>query len=186
MNWTLPGWNGSSNTFWPAVSVEFSSWAPLAKIPLTPPARMCSMSRSSPAMSSSSRPRSGVITGGIIPVSGNFISNISARFHKQNHPGAQQRHRRRNGERERKFHVVIAHPAECDGGARADADAHEIHESVAGGAMFGSGDLAKDGHVVAIEKSPTDAEYDHERDGGGQAPGKAEAEQRRHEQQYTK
>ena len=61
--------------------------------------------------------------------------------------------------------VVIAENAETPIGKAATTDADKVHDAVAGGAEFGPGDLGKDGHVVAIEKSPAEAEEDEKQYG---------------------
>src|SRR4051812_34130086 len=102
---------------------------------------MCSMRRSKPGTSNSSRPRSGVIIGGMIPVNGNFISSFGPWFHQQDERGAQKCNHCGSREGHGKFDVMIAHPAQCDSRDGADTDAHEVHEAVTGGAMFGLRDL---------------------------------------------
>lgn len=42
-------------------------------------------------------------------------------------------------------------------GQSANADAHKVHDTVAGGAVIGSDDLREDRHVVAVEKPPAQA-----------------------------
>ena len=59
-------------------------------------------------------------------------------------------------------HSLIAQHAEAPVGEAAATDAHEVHDAVAGGAQFGAHDLAEDRHVVAVEKSPAEAEENEE------------------------
>src|ERR1041385_4614057 len=64
-------------------------------------------------------------------------------------------------------------------------DAHEIHDSVTGGTPFRPRDLAKDGHVVAVEKSPADPKDNQPSDGHRQRAGVAHAEQRWQKQRHA-
>ena len=65
----------------------------------------------------------------------------------------------------------IAQRAEAPIGEPAATDAHEVHESVAGRAQLGAGDLAEDRHVVAIEEAPADAEEDEKGNGDPEQAG---------------
>lgn len=73
--------------------------------------------------------------------------------------------------------AAVAEDAEAPVAEAAAGDADEVHEAIASGADFGAGDLAEDGHVIAVEEAPADAEEDQEGDGEGDGAGVAEAEE---------
>ena len=72
-----------------------------------------------------------------------------------------------DGERE----VEVAHSAEAPVGETTGADADEVHDAVAGGAVFRESDLAEDGHVIGVEEAPAEAEEDEEGDGDPELAG---------------
>jgi len=82
-------------------------------------------------------------------------------------------------------HLLIAQRAEAPVGQPAATDAYEVHDTVARGAQLRSNDLSKNGHVVAIEDTPAEAEQDEESDRDRQGAGVAHAENGRHDQAHA-
>src|SRR5215204_3685485 len=61
--------------------------------------------------------------------------------------------------------MLIAEMPKTPVGKAAATDAHEIHNAVTCRPQFGAGDLAEDGHVVRIKKSPAETKQNKEGDG---------------------
>src|SRR5882724_5307288 len=76
--------------------------------------------------------------------------------------GRGRRHRAET-ENHRWRRAVVAHRAQSDRDPAARADADHVHNSVAGRAVLWPDNLAQDGHIVRVEKSPADAEQNKER-----------------------
>ena len=60
-------------------------------------------------------------------------------------------------------HMAVTHQAEAPIGHAPGADAHQIHQTIAGAPQVGPGDLAEDRHVIGIKEAPAQAEEDEKR-----------------------
>jgi hypothetical protein len=67
--------------------------------------------------------------------------------------------------------VSVAQGAKGDIAEATEANTDKVHDAVAGGSPLGAGDLAEDGHVVAVEEAPAEAEDDKAADSDGQRAG---------------
>ena len=81
----------------------------------------------------------------------------------------------------RELDSVITHPAKENGCDGPQADADHIHEAITSCPMLRSNDLAKNGHVVAVEKPPTDSKHNHARDRNTESRREAQSQKGRHE-----
>ncbi len=79
---------------------------------------------------------------------------------------------------------MVAEDAEEPVAEAAAGNAHEIHGPIARGAVLGTGDLAKDGHVVAIKESPANPENHQAEDGKLQGSRVTHAEERRKKERH--
>src|SRR5204862_6600654 len=80
--------------------------------------------------------------------------------------------------------MAIAQRSKTPVGEAATTDTHHIHDAVASGARMRRNDLAKNWHVVAIEKAPAETEDRKKDDGAAERSSIARAEECRNKQTH--
>ena len=106
---------------------------------------------------------------------------LNLRFNSHDDCRSDQGKEGRENKGRRELDSVITHPAKENGRGGTHADTDHIHEAITGCSMLRSNDLAEDGHVVAVEKSPTNSKHNHERDRRTEIRREAQSQKGRHE-----
>ena len=81
-------------------------------------------------------------------------------FDQQHDADRQQRDARKRAEDQVERHVPARSAPKAQSPKPPQLMLTKFHDAVAGGAQFGPGDLAQDGHVVAVEETPAEAKSD--------------------------
>lgn len=114
-----------------------------------------------------------------------MLRGTCVRPDEENDADAQEREAGERSEDEVERGSLISEHTEDPVAEAAAGDAHKIHHTVTGCAVFGARDLAKDGHVVAVKEAPADAENDQAEDGNRQCSGVSDAEEGREEKHHA-